>query len=169
MVRSQARVKFTFLTGDVNWSDYGGTWISPKQNNGQFDYWFVRELINWNEHESDPEFTYNCKLAIVAPSEFDNIQGAMSSRGYDDEGITWDELSDRERVDVVYSYSGGCTIWQESGNNFNKLLKQAADEATLYNFISEAGGDGAYLDRQYNAIGATGWDVLKGNLIPREK
>ena len=31
-------VKFKFLTGDCNVSQYGGKFISNKQNNGEFDY-----------------------------------------------------------------------------------------------------------------------------------
>jgi hypothetical protein len=41
------KVRFNFLTGDVNWSQYGGTWISQKFNNSDTDYWLVREIINW--------------------------------------------------------------------------------------------------------------------------
>lgn len=71
-------------------------------------------------------------------------------------------------IELVHSYSGGTNIWQESGNNFNKLLKKAADEVTMYNFIAEAGGDGMYLDRRVNAVGATGWDFLAGKRFPWE-
>ena len=47
------KVRFTFLSGDCNWSDYGGKWISQKFNNGDFDYWLVRELIPMSEHTDD--------------------------------------------------------------------------------------------------------------------
>jgi len=39
-------MRFKFLTGDVNWETYGGKWVSPKLNNGDFDYWLVLEFVN---------------------------------------------------------------------------------------------------------------------------
>ena len=42
-------MRFSFLTGDMNYTTYGGKWISTRQNNGEFDYYFVIELLNWPE------------------------------------------------------------------------------------------------------------------------
>ena len=30
-----------FLTGDINWTEYGGKFVTKKLNNGDFDYWLV--------------------------------------------------------------------------------------------------------------------------------
>ena len=42
-------MRFSFLTGDMNFTRYGGKWISTRRNNGEFDYFFVVELLNWRE------------------------------------------------------------------------------------------------------------------------
>ena len=65
-------MRFSFLTGDVDFATYGGKWISTRQSNGEFDYYFVIELLNWREtvgqREAPPE-TYNVSLSVVSPQE----------------------------------------------------------------------------------------------------
>ena len=65
-------MRFYFLTGDVNYTTYGGKWISTRQSNGDFDYYFVIELLNWREAVGDreaPPETYNVSLSVVSPQE----------------------------------------------------------------------------------------------------
>ena len=38
-------MRFSFLSGDMNFTRYGGKWISTRRNNGEFDYYFVIELL----------------------------------------------------------------------------------------------------------------------------
>ena len=63
-------MRFKFLTGDVNFLDFGAKWISSKRNNGDFDYWLVIELINWAEAvgEKEAPARYNLSHCVVAPS-----------------------------------------------------------------------------------------------------
>ena len=72
-------MRFSFLTGDVNFTTYGGKWISTRQSNGEFDYYFVIELLNWREtvgrREAPPE-TYNVALSVVSPQEAQDKIGA---------------------------------------------------------------------------------------------
>ena len=64
-------MRFSFLTGDMDFTTYGGKWISTRQSNGEFDYYFVIELLNWREtvgeREAPPE-TYNVSLSVVSPA-----------------------------------------------------------------------------------------------------
>jgi len=62
-------IRFTWLTGDMNWADYGGKWISQKLNNGDFDYFLVLEVWNWFESVGAKEAKYNVSLSIVSPSQ----------------------------------------------------------------------------------------------------
>lgn len=163
-------IKFHFMSGDVNYTTYGGKWISNRQNNGEFDYWFVIELINWQEAVGDrdaPDATYNVSLSVVSPSQAgeQNLKAA-----YECCGITQDILDtakangylEEAQVEFLHSYGVHTPVWDQDGNNYRALLQQARAEArevgTLFGF---------YMDRPVNKIGETGWESLKGT-DPRE-
>ncbi len=155
-------VRFTFLTGDTNWADYGGKWISQKCNNGEFDYWFVMSLINWEDSVGEQEAEevgakYNVSLKVISPSEFVDKEGALRSSGIDQ---SWDELDEKMQVELIESYSGGAQIFSENGNNFRKLFKAAREKAYTSEMLF-----GFVMDKPQNAIGSTGWDFLKGDIM----
>jgi len=151
-------IRFKFLTGDVNWLDYGGKWISQKFNNGEFDYWLVRSIENWAEHDS--EMAARCKylveIKLVAPEQFRDKKAAMDCSGIEEK---WDDLIDEVKVEIIESYSGGVTIFSESGNNYKDLFKRAQKEAEVSSMLF-----GFKMDAPVNKIGSTGWDALKGDI-----
>lgn len=155
-----ATVKFTFLKGDVNWSDYGGTWISQKFTSTEgWDFWLVRELHRWDEEER-PKNKYLCTLYLIAPSQFEDGEKAFQSAGWED-WDSWDDLTEVEKVDMIHGYIGGTTVWQEQGNNYAVLFKECQEQA------QQAVQDiGVVLGRKFNALGATGADLLKGTPVP---
>lgn len=154
-------MKFKFLTGDVNWQEYGGKFISKKLNNGDFNYWLVMEVINWNEHENEPEYTYHVQLCAVSPQEAANeIPNALNSWGMSLEELAEYGKSEIVLVDLLSSYMGGALIWQSSGNNLRKLMQEARREAKLSTMLF-----GFYMDKPQNAIGSTGWDVISGDIL----
>lgn len=159
-------VVFKVLTGDVSYTKYGGTWISKKFNNGDFDYWFVRELVNMKEELPEDEYKeykkkhggpYAAKVSVVAPGQFEDKEGALQSFGFDD-GRKWEDLSDEGKVEVIYSCAGGTPIVDGAGPNYKKLFKQLGSVAARASFLF-----GFYMDRTVNQIGSTGWDWLKGD------
>lgn len=146
-------MKFHFLTGDVDWQTYGGKWISGKLNNGEFDYWLVRELIPGDE--CDIPQKYLVTLSVVAPEQYEDKESALAYCGIEED---WNCLTDRDKVEVIHSYSGGTQIWSGQGNNYQKLFAECLREAelqgeTLFGFA---------MDRRVNALGDSGWDRLKG-------
>lgn len=147
------RLKFTFLTGDVNWLDYGGKWISKKFNNGEFDYWLVREICNMDTDD----YKYYVSISVVAPSQLPQKEIDSAHKGFCCEK-PWVELSDEEKVMIISDYMGGVTIATATGNNYRKLFKEVSEEAFIMNNLF-----GFTMDRIYNALGATGWDLLQGN------
>lgn len=156
-----SKIKFTFLTGDVSFLDYGGKWISQKFNNGEFDFWFVAELINWENSVGEREAKeigkkYCLSVAVVAPEQFQEKDRAMSNVGAGDK---WDALDDRQKVECVHLYSGGAKVFSENGDNFKKLFAQARKVALEKEFFF-----GSAMDRAQNKIGSTGWDFLKGDV-----
>lgn len=61
-------------------NDYGIKLVSPKQNNSEFDYWLVIELVDMIEAtgEDDGLGRYAVQVASVSPSEAgkDNLDKA---------------------------------------------------------------------------------------------
>jgi len=149
-----SKVRFSFLTGDVNWSKYGGKWISQKISEDQCDYWLVKELDNLQDtcgndtkrlsdydslarnlvdidyacdddgNRTQPK--YYCKLSKVAPSQFEDLEIALVSYGIDADTET---VSDHDKVEAIVSYSNRCIVWQGLGNNYSELFKDCQGEA----------------------------------------
>jgi hypothetical protein len=157
-------IRFHFLTGDTNFFDYGGKWISNKQSNGEFDYWFVIELINWQDScgRDAPKEKYNICLSVVSPQEAgeENIAKAMSDYGQDFLQTIKDEFKQEFIVEALHSYGIAAPIWNENGNNFKQLMKQIKAKARESEFLF-----GFAMDRPCNAIGSTGWDFLRGDIM----
>lgn len=150
--------KFRFLSGDINYKDYGGKWISGKLNNGEFDYWIIIEVINWLDAvgEKEAPAKYNVSVSVVSPSEagIENLERAKQYCGVEDE-----ELSDEHKVKLLHSYGVFTQVWCENGNNYEKLMKEAhrfvnTELYILFSFV---------MDRGVNRIGTTGWEALKGD------
>ena len=130
-------VRFRFLTGDVDWLSYGGKWISNRQSNGKFDYYFVIELLNWEESVGErnaPAERYNVALSVVSPQEAgeENLSAAYSSAGVTDEMLEHAKRSGvlaEIQVEALHDYCGGVPVWNVNGNNARALLRQARHEA----------------------------------------
>ncbi len=153
-------LKFKRLSGDCNWMEYGGKWISQKLNNGDFDYWLVLEFMNWHDAVGEKEAPahYHVCVSVVAPSELPKEE---LSRAVDCFGLTEAPTDPPALVEMVHSYGISVPIFQENGNNAKKLLKEARKEAELKGSLLF----GFAMDRPLNAIGTTGWDMLRGDLL----
>ncbi len=153
--------RLSFLSGDVNYLAYGGEWISKKHNNGDFDYWYVIDLINTHDAASEEDQPkYNILIAVVAPSEVPEEEriSAHQSCGSDEYGGL-DEYPIEQQVEVLHSYGISAPIWSKAGDNFKELWKEAHHELDKVGMLF-----GFYMDRPINRLGATGWDILKGDI-----
>lgn len=151
-------VRFKFLTGDVNWLDYGGKWVSNRLNNGDWDYWLVIELLNWHDAvgEREAPAKYNVEVSAVSPEAAgeENLKRAKECCGVEDDCNTL------TLVEALHSYGVKAVLHSESGDNAHKLLKKAREEAKVQ-------GDflfGFAMDRTQNRIGDSGWDFISGNI-----
>lgn len=158
----KSTIKFSFLTGDCNWLDYGGKWVSKKLNNGEFDYWLVLEFTNMDDacgRDNEGQSKYNVCLSAVSPSEAGNekMHSAFACMGMEEEHDA--QKNPLVQVEALHSYGIYAPLWQKDGNNAHKLLREARKQA----FISE-GLFGFYMDGPKNRIGSTGWDCIKGNI-----
>ena len=152
-------VCFVELSGDVNWKDYGCKLVSPKLNNGDFDYWLVIEFTNMNEalgRDNKGQPPYHVGISAVSPSQAgsDKLASALDCCGFDSE-----EVSDLVKVEALHSYGIRSEFWQSSGKNARKLISEAKKQADVC-----TGMFGFYMDAPKNRIGTTGWEALRGDL-----
>lgn len=139
-------------------------WISERLNNGEFDYWMIidaKYLPEWVGEREARQMGGNhaVSLSVVSPSEAGkkNLEAAVESMG-----MTWVEakkLSDEEKAGILADYGVQATMFQKTGNNARKLLKEAREEAQKVEGLF-----GFYMDRPQNRIGNTGWDFIKGRI-----
>lgn len=156
----RSHLHFRFLTGDVNWQEYGGKFISRKLNNGEFDYWIVIEVCSDPRSDNYSLRDYIVMCSVVAPSQVSekDRQSVLRSFGWGNPDDC-QAMTDHLWVEVIHSYCGGALLWQGKGHNLRNLMKEARRHACVM-------GDGMFgfaMDEPQNAIGATGWDLLQGN------
>lgn len=151
--------RFKFLTGDINWEKYGGTWLSQKLNNGEFDYYLAIRFMNWEEETGErPEGSrYHIGLLSVSPSEAgpENLASAFNCCG------TPDECKDNPIVqcDALLSYGVYAPLWQTEGNNVSRMMREARKQSVIATALY-----GFYMDQPKNRIGNSGWDCQKGQI-----
>ncbi len=151
-------MNFTALSGDLDWAEYGGKFISKKLNNGDFDYWLVMVVDNMNEIDNNPPYKYLLSLNAVSPFEAGDgkIRDALESLGLEHET----NLTDYMKVEALIEYGISATLWSDGGNNLRELLKEAHKQASLSESLF-----GFYMDKRENMIGSTGWDFIKGDIM----
>lgn len=160
-----SKPRFKFFTGDVNWQEYGGKFISQKFNNGEWNYWLIIEVINMfdacveRECKQDGQGKYCVSLMVVSPEAagMANLLKAFECCGID---ATKENLDNQLLcVEALDSYGVHAQLESFSGNNINKLLKQIRRKALEDNFLF-----GFAMDKPENRIGNTGWDFISGNI-----
>lgn len=153
-------MKFKFLTGDVNWQQYGGKFISKRLNNGDFNYWLVMDVTNmWDATGDEEQDKYHVSIQAVSPEAAgqDKVNHAFGSAGYSDEQLTEAENNPIWQVEALSSYGIFAVLWQQSGNNINDLMQQARKESDLIQMLF-----GFYMDRPENGLGQDGWQLIRG-------
>lgn len=159
------KVLFHWLTGDMNWLEYGGKWISDKLNNGEYDYWLVLEHTNLFDACGEKEAKemggkYRATLSMVSPAQAgeENLKKALEGWGMEDKPLS--ELTDEMKVEVLVSYGVFASLWNACGNNAYKLLKEGREHARLEgrDHVDKS------LKRLSNQIGHTVADFLRGDL-----
>lgn len=156
-------LRFSWLTGDVDWMIFG-KWISNKLNNGDFDYYLVLEINNLIDIFGEKEAkemggTYMVSLSAVAPSEVleAEVKNVMKSFDVD---LDFNKMDAQMQVEVLHSYGIRSEIWNGTGNNARKLLKEARQHAREEGTKSF----NESLSRFANKIGHTGANCLRGDL-----
>lgn len=153
-------MKLKFLTGDINWREYGAKWISPRQHNGDWQYWLVVEFINWEDATGEKANgkKYAVTISAISPEAagVDNLHKAAECCGIDE--IPED---DEAKVQLLSDYGVQAQLTVFDGNNANELMNQARKECEIIVHLMF----GLRMDRYVNRIGATGWDAIKGDVL----
>ncbi len=152
VISGKNRLKFKWLTGDMDWIDHGGTWISKRLNNGDWDYWLTISICNIECCGSDDKYLVDLQAVSIEAAK-DKLEEAIESCCYGD--IEIDEML---KIEALVSYGVTATLWSETGNNAYKLLKEARIQATGASSMF-----GFYMDGPKNALGHTGWDFISGD------
>jgi len=169
-------IRFRFMTGDVNWQTYGGSFVSKKLCNGydgkgavkgqdyDFHYWLVLS-VNPNEdweYGDKKRPKYYVTLSVVSPEAADpkELDAAIGSWGLPDDRLAEYMKEPLFLVECLHSYGVAAYVWQEQGNNLSVLMREARKQAQLVNMLF-----GFYMDAPQNMIGSTGWDCVKGDLL----
>jgi len=137
-------------------SDYDQRWVSKKLNNGDFDYYLILKLLYMREITGDDDVdVYGVNIDVVAPSEVYEKERMAAL-----ESMCYTPQNDEEMADLLSEYGISATMHQETGNNKHTLLRRARKQLPLI-----TGFFGFYMDRRLNALGSTGWDFIKGDLL----
>lgn len=155
-------MKFNKLSGDVNYQVYGGKFVSKRLNNSEFDYWLVMDVINMHEATGETDIPkYNVSIQAVSPEQAKgHIDSAFSSAGFSDEQLAQYENDSLIQVEVLSEYGIFAQLWNENGDNLNKLMQQAHKQAQLIEMLF-----GFYMDRIENGLGQNGWQLIRGQDI----
>ena len=110
--------KFHWLTGDVNFREYGGTWVRRDDDTN----FTIIEMVNMEDATGD--ISNGKYLAIVSEIYIDDpVRNAEALKGC---GWTLQEAMEDIRLLIeAHSSYGSNTIGSRYGNNFYALLKWA--------------------------------------------
>ncbi len=159
-----ARPIFKFLTGDINYHEHGGSFISQKYTNnnshGPFEFYLVAEWYNPSEGCHPFDFLgcpkYGLLLSVVAPSLCPQEELLSAARSMDVQDIL--KVDPITQVEVLASNGIKHNLWDDIGDNYQKLWRE------MVNFWKENGDSlTKELAKPANILGSTGWDMLKGD------
>jgi len=146
-------MRFRRLREDV--STGAALLASRRLNNGDWDYWLVIELINMHEACGlDAPHKYMATINAVSPEAAgeEKVRRAI-------ECLDLDGDNDLTNVEGLQEYGVYAPLWSDSGDNLGKLRSKARREAEGIEVLF-----GFFMDRPWNRLGHTGWDLIKGDL-----
>lgn len=100
-------------------------------------------------------FSINAVSPKAAKKKIDSACQSMSMSRED-----FDKYPIEVQAEILLDYGTAATLWQRQGNNMGKLLKAAKEELGVIWIMF-----GFYMDKPLNAIGSTGWDWIRGDIL----
>jgi hypothetical protein len=133
-------------------------YISPRFNNGDWNYYLIMHIMDMHEMTGDKtQPKYYITVDAVSPTAArKEIKNAMQSYGLEPNH----KLTYRQKALILHEYGTSATLYQAQSNNKNLLLKEARKDAQMIEAITF----GFRMDSTLNMIGSTGWDFIKGDI-----
>lgn len=133
---------------------------SKEINYGDWPFRFIVKIEypeNWGDNAKKEIGKYHVELLAVSPvAAKDVIPEALQSCG-----LTGQDIPALGLYEVLVDYGTTAHLWQGAGNNLSKLMQACRKELRQTELLF-----GLAMDRQQNAIGATGWDWIAGSVFP---
>jgi hypothetical protein len=133
--------KWQFLTGDVNWRDYGGKWYRVVDHSNKVDpkwhaplnAYHVLEFYNLEEATGDynkKQGKYLVKVDLIDlgyDAWRDRIPDALKTSGTSTGNLMKMTMQQRELhiLEAMTYYSGGDRVYNTIGNNARKVMSAA--------------------------------------------
>lgn len=124
---------------------------------------FVKlEYLDYHGKEIVKELGKYCVSIVAVNPSMAGKQKAMQAcesigMDYDDE---YRKLPIDVRAMTLADYGIKATLWEQCGNSSDELLTKANTELSLVHMLG-----GFYLDKPQNALGSTGWDFMRGDIL----
>lgn len=167
---------FDFLTGDMDWEEYGGSWYR------KIDHRFhVVKVFNWEEavgeaEASEIDGTHHIDLVEVDTNDEERIKSALECCGYyadEDGNIVADsgdmlaELKDEDTWRLVVcesmvAYGSYAHIRDFSGSNLHEMFATMVVESNQ--MVDDAEAYENRMNRPVNAIGSTAREMQRGDI-----
>jgi hypothetical protein len=167
---------FKWLTGDVNFTDYGGKWIR-KVGSADSRRYHILSLENWVELVGEREASEVGATYCVDLSEVDldaialsgSLESALRSCG-----MTLDQfgavtcgghtIADPQHAELAlaeacHSYGCKAPLWDANGNNYRKLMREAR---AFSRSLDDSDRHSEAMERPVNAIGTSAADFMCG-------
>lgn len=152
-------VRFSFFTGDCNFTQHGGKWLSNEQEFEGGHYFLGIELTNWEDATGEPgpgKTVYNLSLVIVPhPLE---VEPSRLSQALNSCGPMVEEPSIEMMVAALWDYGTSCPVREVYTCNWRAGMQQLKKTAGELDYKSA-------MERPVNRIGSTGRECMEGDFI----
>lgn len=163
----------------LEFEEFGyNTFISKPQNNGNWPYYWVIEMIDWQEACGEENHRTCVSLSAVSPWAVSKKQmaDAIESCGFEETPEVMakgdKKVLGHIKVEALHQYGVKACLFDNFGGDIEDededvealdaaLMEQAKKVAT----VATAFTFGFWMDRPMNAIGSTGWDFIKGDIM----
>ena len=111
---------FKFLTGDINFIEYGGKWYKTDDNEG-YD---IIEIINTEDIGLEGAHKYIVDLSYVYLPDLEdhNLVSALECSGYNKPAY-YHTIPDLIKVECLHSYGATDHIYDTYGNNIKPMIQ----------------------------------------------
>ncbi len=153
---------FKFFTGDVNWLDYGGTWVR-KVGDRRFHFIRLENMDDACGSDNEGRETYVVELSEV---DLDAIPGetkdsAVKSCGWGDADRP-DFCTTEMIAGACFEYGARAPLHSVSTNNAHQGIRECRKES--YHLTNDASWYHAAMNRPVNKIGSTAREYMTGDI-----